>query len=275
MANFTLRRVSEEASFITRARRLAEAAPGTTWYTIGKSHTSLQGMEGGIAFSSYSRLTTTSRGTKGSYQLWADRVGNQAYTFDALLPYFQKSVTFSPPNNLIRPANATPGYVPESFGSSGPVQVSYPNHANAFSSWAELALKELGIPDAGDLVSGSLDGYQYIPMAISSQTRSSAETAYLRQALSSQRRLTVYKNTLAKKILFDGQKKATGVLVDTSGVQYLLSATREVILSAGAHRSPQLLMVSGIGPRSALQPLKIPIVAERNGVGQEMWVSGT
>jgi choline dehydrogenase len=76
---------------------------------------------------------------------------------------------------------------------------------------------------------------------------------------------------LAKRIIFDANKTATGVVVETAGTPYTLNATREVILSAGAVQSPQLLMVSGIGPQSILQQHNISMIANRPGVGSNMW----
>jgi choline dehydrogenase-like flavoprotein len=138
-----------------------------------------------------------------------------------------------------------------------------------------LALAEIGLKELPDFVSGNLYGYQYASHTIDgqSQTRSSSETGYLRWIMSKNSQLQVYKTTLAKKINFDAKKKATDVLVETAGVQYNILARKEVILSAGAHRSPQMLMVSGIGPRLVLQGLQIPILSELSGVGQNMWVS--
>ena len=104
------------------------------------------------------------------------------------------------------------------------------------------------------------------------QTRDSSETSFLRSQLDNYN-LVVYQSTLGKRILFDDSKTATGVVVDSEGLSYVLTATKEVILSAGTFQSPQLLMVSGVGPRSSLEKQDIPIVAERPGVGQNMWVS--
>jgi len=83
--------------------------------------------------------------------------------------------------------------------------------------------------------------------------------------------LKVYNGTMARRVLFKEQNRASGVLVTTNGEDYVLSARKEVILSAGAFHSPQLLMVSGIGPVSTLKEHGIPIVSELSGVGQNMW----
>lgn len=76
--------------------------------------------------------------------------------------------------------------------------------------------------------------------------------------------------TQALQILFDDDKKATGVRVESANRNYTLNARNEVILSAGAFHSPQLLMVSGIGPQNVLQEQNIPALANRPGVGQNM-----
>lgn len=85
---------------------------------------------------------------------------------------------------------------------------------------------------------GRLFGWSYFAYSLdpTSQTRSSSETSFLRDALSHTTNLNFYKSTLAKKIILENCKVATGVLVNTAGVEYKLYARREVILSAGAVR---------------------------------------
>ncbi|KAK0745015.1 hypothetical protein B0T21DRAFT_326033 [Apiosordaria backusii] len=216
------------------------------------------------------------RGTVQSYQKWAEAVGDESYTWEALQPHFKRSVTFTPPRSDLRFANATAEFNLDAFSTTagGPLQVSYANYANSFSTWMEPALNEIGIGPTQDFNSGSLMGAQYCASTIrpESQTRDSSQTSFLREA-SGRRNLKVYMTTLAKKILFDDKKRATGVVVESRPFglfQYTLKARREVIVSAGAFQSPQLLMVSGIGPRDELAKHKIPIIADRPGVGQGM-----
>ena len=89
--------------------------------------------------------------------------------------------------------------------------------------------------------------------------------------------LQIYKSSLAQKILFDSTNAATGVSVftegtdGTPGVYYTLKARKEVILSAGSFQSPQLLMVSGIGPRQTLESVGVPVLKDLPGVGQNLW----
>lgn len=216
---------------------------------------------------------TYHRSIKGAFQKWASMVDDNKWSWDELLPFFERSVAFQPPNQEVRLANATPKYDTAAFSTKGgPLQLSYPNHANAYSSWAAEALKEMGLNETDGNLGGDLIGYSYTPNTLdgTSQTRSSSETSFLRLALETTTNLNVYTRTLAKRILFSDENKATGVVVDTGGIQYTLSAAKEVIVSAGAFRSPQLLMASGIGPSKTLSSHGIPVVADRPGVGQNM-----
>lgn len=214
------------------------------------------------------------RGTRQSYEMWADAVGDRGYNFDNLLPYFERSLNFTPPDMTKRGANATPEYDLSTIGEDGqPPSVSFPNYAQAFSTWAQQGLKQLGVQPRQGFTSGELMGSSYQLLTIDRTTgaRESSETAFLQPALG-RPNLVVYVDTLAKKVLFNG-KTATGVQVETEGKVYTLSAKKEVILSAGAYQSPQLLMVSGLGPVETLQKFDIPVIADRPGVGQNMWVS--
>lgn len=214
------------------------------------------------------------RPTIGSLQMWADQVGDQSYTFNNFLPFYKKSVSFTAPNTVTRPANVTVDYDAGAYDSSGgPLQVSYSNYLAAFSTWARKGFTELGLPiNKQGVTSGKLIGHTYQPTVIdpADQSRSTSETAFLNLALKTTD-MMVYTKALVTKILFDGNKKATGVSVETEGVPYTITANKEVIVSAGAFQSPQLLMVSGIGPSATLNKYNIPVLSNRPGVGQNMW----
>lgn len=184
-------------------------------------------------------------------------------------------MNFTPPDTSKRAANATPDYDTATLGQgNGPLSVTFTNYAQAFSSWVQNGLKEIGINPIEGFTSGQLIGSSYVLSTVEPtlQTRESSETAFLQPALANPN-LTVYTQTLVKKIIFDSNKVATGAQVDTQGKVYNLSARKEVIVSAGTFQSPQLLMVSGIGPRATLSQYNIPVVADQQGVGQNMWVS--
>lgn len=217
---------------------------------------------------------TYQRGSKGTYKMWADQVGDRSYEWDHFLPYFEKSLEFTPPDSSARPANATPQYDASNLGNgSGPVSITFARYAHAFSSWVQLALKQIGIHPINGLTSGYLLGssYQLLTIDRARMDRESSETSFLRQDGLSRGNLIVYQSALAKKVLFDRNKRATGVQVDMGNQTFVLTARREVIVSAGAFQSPQLLMVSGVGPAATLQRHGISVVADRSGVGQNMW----
>lgn len=130
----------------------------------------------------------------------------------------------------------------------------------------------LGIyPTSIGFNSGKVEGSGWVPGTIDPATgyRSSSQTSFLSEALKFTS-LKVYTRTMATKIIFDTRKRARGLEVETAGKSFFLEAKKEVILSAGAFQSPQLLMVSGIGPREVLQRNGIEVLHELNGVGQNL-----
>ncbi|KAB8229592.1 GMC family oxidoreductase [Aspergillus alliaceus] len=212
--------------------------------------------------------TLGGRATKGSYQMWADLVDDDSYTWDNLLPYLKKSVEFTKPKD-----DSTYPYDPSAYSpEGGPLQISFPNYRALSDQFMETAFSKSGLKPINGLNSGHLDGFAPTTFVIdpADQTRSSSEASFLQQALDTTP-LRLYLRTLAKKILFDSNKTATGVLVETNGAEYTISAKKEVILSAGVFHSPHLLLLSGIGPAEDLQRLGIPTVSDLRGVGQNLW----
>lgn len=206
----------------------------------------------------------------------AREIGSSAYSFDQFFPYFTKSQHFTPPvgGTFDRFANSTPQYDRSRLGTKGPLSVVYPKYAQPFSSWAAMGFQAIGLKEQRGFESGSLSGAYAYPLATISadeNTRESSETAFLRPHLGIQNaNLVTFVSTLAKRILFDEHKRATGVVVNTDGLEYTIRARKEVIVSAGSFQSPQLLMVSGIGPKETLQQHDINVVHDSPGVGQNM-----
>jgi choline dehydrogenase len=213
------------------------------------------------------------RGTIGTYQRWAEMVNDTSYEWDNFLPYFEKSLNFTPPDNQTRAQNATPSYDASNLGNGqGPLSVTFGRYAQAFSSWAQKTLVNFGINPINGLTSGNLLGSSYQLVAIDGTvfTRESSETAFLQKLGLNLPNFFVYQSTMATKVLFNGTT-ANAVEIDISGLPYVLNANREVILSAGSFQSPHLLMVSGVGPADTLNQYGIPVIADRPGVGQNMW----
>lgn len=218
------------------------------------------------------------RGTDGSYQRWADLVGDQSYTFERLLPYFKKSATLTPPNlQKCQAPNATVLYDATAFDNSrkGPLQVSWANWVDPTQSWLARSLQAIGMAlSSKGFSSGTVNGGGWVPTTIDPQdaTRSTSRSSYLESALKKNKeRITVYAHSQASRVLFDEKKNAVGVAVSTQGREYVLLAKREIILSAGVFHSPQILMLSGIGSAEVLSAHSISVISDLAGVGQNLW----
>ena len=186
------------------------------------------------------------RGSKGSYQKWAGQLGDQSWTFERALPYFQKSVNFTPPNIEKLGLGADVNYDPSAFSASGgPLHVSYSNYYQPLSSGFVKGLQAIGLANIPGLNSGNLIGYAHGTSTIDPQaeTRSTSESSFLQEALR-KTSLQVYQHTIARNVVFGVNKTATGVNVTTGSFPstgsrtYVLNARKEVILSAGAVSEP-------------------------------------
>ena len=189
------------------------------------------------------------------------------------MPYYQQGIHYSPPDlNLITNITATPDSPLAFRHGDGPLQVSYDNTNDAFNSWAQRVFQESGMINIAGFNMGELIGSSSMTFTIdpTNARRSSSESSFLQAALRNTT-LKVYKQTMAERILFTGNNVASGVTVSTSGGRpYTLSARKEVIISAGAFQSPQLLMVSGFGPHETLERFGIPVLKDLPGVGQNL-----
>lgn len=205
------------------------------------------------------------RPTKGSYELWADTVGDHSFRWDSMLQYFKRSVELTTPNEEKRNnTNATVVFDPNDYDEEGgPLQVSWNNWVDPTTTWLARVILSLGLTiSPKGFSSGELVGHgAWVPSTIEPERsqRSTSESSFLRQAIKDTG-IIVYTHTLATKIVFNG----------TQGVGYTLSASREVILTAGTFHTPQLLQISGIGAREQLEALSIPVVADIPGVGQNL-----
>lgn len=214
------------------------------------------------------------RPTKGSYDLWADTVGDDSFRWESMLEYFKRSVDLTPPDEEKRNnTNATVLFDPKDYDEDGgPLKVSWVNWVDPTLTWLARVLLSLGLTiSPKGFSSGELVGHgAWVPSTIEPEKaqRSTSESSFLRQAIRNTE-IAVYTHSLATKILFNGTQ-AVGVNINTQGVGYTLSATKEVILAAGTFHSPQLLQISGIGAREHLEALSIPVVADIPGVGQNL-----
>ncbi|KAF6811615.1 choline dehydrogenase [Colletotrichum sojae] len=214
------------------------------------------------------------RGTKGSYGLWAETVGDESFQWENMLPYFKRSVRLTPPDEEKRDnTNATVVFDPADYDEAGgPLQVSWNNWVDPTLTWLARVVLSLGLTiSPKGFSSGELAGHgAWVPSTIEPERaqRSTSESSFLREFIE-KTGIIVYTHTQATKILFNGTQ-ATGVSVNSRGVDYTLTAGKEVILTAGTFHSPQLLQASGVGAREHLEALSIPVVADVPGVGQNL-----
>ncbi|KAL4744592.1 hypothetical protein BDW72DRAFT_199442 [Aspergillus terricola var. indicus] len=217
--------------------------------------------------------------SRGAFAKWASEVDDPSFTYDNIAPYYKKPVRFTPARAGTRYVNATPAYDPAEVGHAGALDVTYPPYTYAWTTWLAVMLEAAGMQAENTFIDGNLNGSAWHMSATNQSTgmRSSAATAYLRPVLG-RRNLVIFHETLAERILFRDGNVASGVLVSSSSKwdsrsgnsTFTLQARREVIVAGGVFQSPQLLQVSGVGPRQLLEELGIPLVADRPGVGQNM-----
>ncbi|GAB6021456.1 hypothetical protein CHUAL_004061 [Chamberlinius hualienensis] len=163
-------------------------------------------------------------------------------------------------------------------GEYPPPESEIPAEFNACLTWP-LTVSEPPFPQTESfklfLKSSEAQEYKMIDVNGQSQvvgftmregSRCSTFIAYLQPALD-RNNLKILTQAQVIKIILDGNKRAVGVTFSRNGSEYNVTAKKEVIISAGAIQSPQILMLSGIGPADHLKQFKIPVVVDLPGVG--------
>jgi choline dehydrogenase len=193
-----------------------------------------------------------SRGNHADYDRWRDEYGTQGWGFDDVLPYFVRSERNA---RLAGPLH----------GTDGPLHVQDPRWMHHLCAlWVESAVSA-GMP-ANDDFSGPLQsGAGIYQVTQHDGQRWSAADAYLRPAVD-RPNLTVRTRSTVRRILLKNLV-ATGVIYRDAFGEQTVRAEREVLLCAGAIASPQLLMLSGIGPADHLREVGVPVVIDAVKVG--------
>lgn len=153
-------------------------------------------------------------------------------------------------------------------GGSGPLRISVEPTHDPFSETFIAAGEQLGLPRVADLNQSGREGVGYTSRTIWKGRRQSAARAFLGRARS-RPNLRVITGATVDKVIFEGTR-AVGVVANVNGTVHEFRAGREVILSAGALMSPQILQRSGVGAAALLRSLGIPVVANSPGVGEHM-----
>ena len=195
------------------------------------------------------------RGDPEDYDAWA-ALGNDQWSYLRVLPYFRKLET-----DL--------DFQDDFHGSDGPIPV----RRNKREEWVPFmvafyeACMDVGLSEHPDMNHPESTGISPYPSNNTGGIRMNTAITYInpnRHRLN----LTVRSNMQATRVLFDGFR-ATGVEVESGGERFTVEG-EEIILSAGAIASPQLLMLSGVGPADHLRSLGIPVFLDVPGMGQNM-----
>lgn len=194
------------------------------------------------------------RGSRDDFDRWA-KDGCVGWDYDSVLPYFKKMETVEGDTSGFR-------------GDSGPMRPAHSATPNPLSQIFVDAAEEAGHPVTPDFNGEHHEGAGWHDLAITNGSRQSAADGYLADARN-RPNLSISTDSPARRILVE-DGRCTGVEYRHDGVDTTVSASREVILSAGAVDSPRLLLLSGIGPADELAEVGIDSVLDLPGVGRNL-----
>ncbi|MFP5405345.1 MAG: GMC family oxidoreductase, partial [Gammaproteobacteria bacterium] len=194
------------------------------------------------------------RGQHEDYDRWA-ALGNKGWSFAEVLPYFKKS----------EDQERGPS---EYHGVGGPLKVSDLRLRRPIADYFIKAATEIGIPLNEDYNGATQEGVGYFQQTAYKGFRWSTAKGFLRPARK-RPNLSLETRALITRVLFEGTR-AVGVEYRQGGQLRQARAGREVILAAGAINSPQILQLSGVGPRQLLDEVGVPVVLDLPGVGQNL-----
>lgn len=193
-----------------------------------------------------------SRGAPQDYDRWSE-LGLEGWSYEDVLPWFRR-------------LESHPLGPSAHHGADGPVHITRPGARHPLSRALLAAAAEAGFPLNEDTDGATREGFGPVDLMVRRGQRWSTATAYLRPALS-RPNLTLLKRAHALRVLTDGSR-ARGVEYMQGGRKRQVMAAKEVIVCGGAFQSPQLLMLSGIGPVDDLQEHGLPVVLALPGVGR-------
>ncbi|XP_053373030.1 oxygen-dependent choline dehydrogenase-like [Mercenaria mercenaria] len=213
-----------------------------------KNQTSLLNRGRVLGGSSSINACIYARGSPFDFEEWEMKYRCNGWGYNDLLPYFKKA------EDIQIPSLKTSDY----HGTGGPIAVS----ASPFSQLSKYFIdagKEMGYMET-DYNGKSQTGFSRVQNTVRNGVRSSTGLEYLGKP-GKRQNFDIATNSFVTKIQIK-EKVATGVYFIKQGRKQFVKAKRDVIVSAGAFNSPQLLMLSGIGPKSHLQDLDIPLVQD-------------
>lgn len=198
------------------------------------------------------------RGNKADYDAWAN-MGNEGWSYDEILPYFLRSENHEQADQMDE------GY----HSQSGELNVTLPiRFRTPFVDAFVESCAEVGIAENLDYNGAKQEGASVVQSTIKAGKRCSGAVAFLKPVLN-RSNLTAITKAHVSKIIFDG-KKAVAVEYLRGSKKQIVHCNKEVIVSAGAFQSPQILMLSGIGDAAQLKTHGIDCIHELKGVGQNL-----
>ncbi|KAJ0306243.1 hypothetical protein COL5a_003769 [Colletotrichum fioriniae] len=213
------------------------------------------------------------RGSANVYDHWVE-LGNPGWSWEEVFPEFIKATHFNPPNNGTGYNQRYQTWDPAAY-SDGPLEIGFQGFVPPSSVAFIEACEAVNIPIVADLNTGKNVGVKQGSATINSKYRRSSAYDYYK-AIANRPNLLILHNSPVQSITFarnaTGSPVATGVVfIDHSlGRHHVISASKEVIVTLGTFQSPQMLMVSGIGPKDTLETFDIEPVVINENVGQHM-----
>jgi choline dehydrogenase len=194
------------------------------------------------------------RGQREDYNRWS-ALGNKGWAYDEVLPYFKKSEDQERGGDKYH-------------GVGGPLKVSNLRLRRPIADYFIKAATQIGISENSDYNGEKQEGVGYFQQTAHKGLRCSASKGFL-TPIQSRANLTIITKAQTTRLLFKGIK-VIGIEYLKSDRLYQISARKEVIISAGSIGSPQLLQLSGIGSKSLLDKVGVPLVLDLPGVGQNL-----
>ena len=198
------------------------------------------------------------RGQRQDYDRWAE-LGCEGWSYADVLPCFRRAET--------NERNVADG-PDEWHGHDGPLRVSDMRFRRPICDDFIAGVEELGTPRSDDVNGAEQEGVGYFQLTAHKGRRCSSAVAYLGEARS-RPNLTIITHAMVERIEFDGSR-ASGVRIRRKGHERTVRAAREIVLSAGAIGSPQILQLSGVGPRELLAEHGIDVVVDSPDVGANL-----
>ncbi|KOC07415.1 putative aryl-alcohol dehydrogenase [Aspergillus flavus AF70] len=229
-------------------------------------------MVGGSSALNFSLVMYPSR---ANFEAW-ESLGNDGWGPDAMAPYLRKFHTYTPPSETTSALLSVDKYMnAENQGDQGPLPIS---HLDIYTPWNRAwddTFARLGWNNHADPIAGRKVGSFTPPLSVDGKTGQRGYAgAYYTQDVAERKNLHLLTETMVERVILkkaDSRVTATGIQIRTKdGQQLEVSATREVIVSAGSLNSPQLLELSGIGAADLLQKHNIPVVLNLPAVGENL-----